>query len=488
MTDSTQIRTRIAPSPTGDPHVGTAYIALFNYVFTKKSQGKFILRIEDTDRTRARRDSEKAIMESLQWLGLNWDEGPEKGGPYGPYRQSERKEIYQEHALKLLEKGEAYRCFCTPARLAELRKHNKGRGTGYDGKCRNISPEESQKKSDAGEPFTLRLKMKTEGDSVFTDELRGQVTRPYSELDDQIILKSDGYPTYHLANVVDDHLMKITHVIRAEEWIPSTPKHVRLYDAFGWQQPKWIHMPLLRNKDKNKTKISKRKNPVSLIYYKEAGFLASALVNFLALMGFNYGDDIEKFTVDEMVGRFSFEKISLGGPVFDVDKLKWLNGLYIREMDENKLLDSIQELWLNRDYFKQLIPHVQKRMNNLNDFIGKTHFFFTSFLDYKTKDGKRLVPKSRDPKEMVKLFNEIAEKIDGLESFTIANLERMLRTLTEEKEWKIKEVFMPVRIAISGQKASPPLFESMHLLGKERLRARLREAANFVEKRPTYFR
>ncbi|MFH1132138.1 MAG: glutamate--tRNA ligase, partial [Pseudomonadota bacterium] len=298
------VRVRIAPSPTGDPHVGTAYVVLFNYAYAKRHGGKFILRIEDTDQTRSSRGSEDAILRSLRWLGLEWDEGPDVGGPHGPYRQSERSAIYKEHADLLIERGHAYRCFCTPERLTELRAKQREakQDPGYDGKCRELDPEEVAKRVAANEPHVVRLKMPKDGETVVPDLLRGEVVISNQQSDDQVLMKSDGMPTYHLANVVDDHLMGITHVIRAEEWISSTPKHLRLYEGFGWELPTFIHLPLLRNKDKSK--ISKRKNPVSLDYYREIGILPQAMINFLALLGWSYGDDQEKFTLEQMVEKF----------------------------------------------------------------------------------------------------------------------------------------------------------------------------------------
>ena len=299
-----RVRVRIAPSPTGDPHVGTAYIGLFNYVFAKHNNGDFLLRIEDTDRTRFSETSEQQIFDMMRWLGINYDEGPDIGGDKGPYRQSERFSIYKEYAEKLVEKGEAYYCFCTPERLQKLRERQVAmkQAPGYDGHCRNLSKEEVEAKLAAGEPYVIRLKMPYEGETIVHDELRGDIVFENSKIDDQVLLKSDGFPTYHLANIVDDHLMGITHVIRAEEWIASTPKHVQLYRAFGWDEPKWYHMPLLRNVDK--TKISKRKNPVSMNYYVEEGYLKEGLLNFLALMGWSFGGDKEIFTIEEMVENF----------------------------------------------------------------------------------------------------------------------------------------------------------------------------------------
>src|SRR5271154_759494 len=340
MTNSSNIseapvRVRIAPSPTGDPHVGTAYIGLINYIYARQRNGKFVLRIEDTDRARFVATSEQEIFNSLHWLGLNWDEGPDVGGPYGPYRQSERTEIYREHVEILLKNGTAYRSFETPEELEDLRKRQIAAKLPprYDGAHRELSQTQIDAYLAEGRAYTVRLKVPA-GDPAFTefkDELRGVIRFEHSNVDDQVLMKSDGFPTYHLANVVDDHLMCITDVIRAEEWISSTPKHVLLYKAFGWDLPRFWHMPLLRNLDKSK--ISKRKNPVSLIYYRQAGFLPEAVINFLGLMGGGMpasadtkASEADIFTLADMVSRFDVKNIRLGGPVFDLTKLKWLNG------------------------------------------------------------------------------------------------------------------------------------------------------------------
>ena len=313
-----KVRTRVAPSPTGDPHVGTAYIAMFNIAFAHVNNGEFILRIEDTDQNRYTEGSEQMIFDSLNWLGLNWAEGPDIGGPVGPYRQSERFGIYGDYARQLVEKGEAYYCFCTPERLDNLRERQKAmkKAPGYDGHCRSLTKEEIEAKLAAGEPYVIRLKMPYEGETVIHDRLRGDIVFENSKIDDQVLLKADGFPTYHLANVVDDHLMGITHVIRAEEWISSTPKHIQLYKAFGWEQPEFIHMPLLRNSDR--TKISKRKNPVSLNWYKDNGYLKEGLLNFLGLMAYSFKDGKEIFSLQEFKDTFNIDNVSLGGPVFDL--------------------------------------------------------------------------------------------------------------------------------------------------------------------------
>src|SRR5512147_1603360 len=332
------VRTRIAPSPTGDPHVGTAYVALFNYALARRHGGRFILRIEDTDRERSSAASETMIFEALRWLGLQWDEGPDVGGPHGPYRQSERTAVYREHADRLVERGAAYPCFCTRERLDALREEQKAKklNFGYDGLCRAVDRDEAARRRASGESCVVRLAMPAEGETVVNDLLRGEVRFDNAQVDDQVLLKSDGFPTYHLANVVDDHLMGITHVIRAEEWLSSTPKHVELYKAFGWQAPEWIHMPLLRNADKSK--ISKRKNPVSLDYYRAAGFLPEALLNYLGTMGWSIAGDREKFSLAEMIEAFTFDRLRLGGPVFDLVKLAAMNADYLRALDDDGIV------------------------------------------------------------------------------------------------------------------------------------------------------
>ncbi len=470
------VRVRIAPSPTGDPHVGTAYIALFNYVFARKHGGQFILRIEDTDRVRSRDSSEVAIMKALRWVGLEWDEGPDKGGPYGPYRQSERASIYKEHAQVLIAKGHAYRCFCTADRLAELRKEQMQNkvNPGYDGKCRSLSASEANQRVALGEPCVVRLITPGSGVTRFQDQLRGEVEIPNQQIDDQVLLKSDGFPTYHLANVVDDHLMKITHVIRAEEWISSTPKHVMLYEAFGWEPPTFVHMPLLRNPDKSK--ISKRKNPVSITYYQKAGFLPEALRNFLGTMGWSYGDDREKFTLDEMIDVFDWAKVSLGGPVFDIDKLRWMNEKYIHDMSDAELADAIVEWGLGRDHLLPLMPLFRERIKQLSDFVPGASFFFSGDLDYAEVADKMKIPDVPGNRTR-KLLLELVERIEAAQDFEVEGLETVCREFCEQNDWKSKHGFMLLRYAVSGRKASPPLFDTMVVLGKDMTIRRLRQAA-----------
>jgi glutamyl-tRNA synthetase len=473
------VRVRIAPSPTGDPHVGTAYIALFNYVFAKQQGGKFVLRIEDTDQTRARSDSEQMIFDALRWVGLSWDEGPDVGGPYGPYRQSERGAHYKEHANILLEAGKAYRCFCTEDRLAKLRvQQQAAKATlGYDRHCRDLDPAEGRDRAAKGESHVVRLKVPLSGPIEFEDRLRGKVTRDAKEVDDQVLLKSDGMPTYHLANVVDDHLMEITHVIRAEEWISSTQKHVLLYEAFGWEQPQFIHMPLLRNTDKSK--ISKRKHPVSINYYRDIGVLPHALLNFLGLMGWSFGGDREKFTLDEMVSVFSWDRMSLGGPVFDLNKLTWLNEQYIHERSYEQLADDIINWRVNKDYLLKVLPLFRERIKKLDEFIPSAEYFFAGDLDYSHVVAQMALPDVA-PGDLKKALLDLVERFEAKDGFSKEMLEEVARAWVESNGYNSGKAFMLLRIAVTGRTASPPLFDVMAVLGKEITRRRLRRAADVV--------
>jgi glutamyl-tRNA synthetase len=473
------VRVRIAPSPTGDPHVGTAYIALFNYVFARKHGGKLVLRIEDTDQARSRVDSEPMIFDALRWTGLTWDEGPDVGGPYAPYRQSERSHHYRDAAGVLLDSGNAYRCFCTEDRLAKLRvQQQAAKATlGYDRHCRSIEPSEARNRAAAGESHVIRLAVPLEGPIEFRDELRGPVTREAKEIDDQVLLKSDGMPTYHLANVVDDHLMEITHVIRAEEWISSTQKHVLLYRAFGWEQPKWFHMPLLRNTDKSK--ISKRKHPVSINYYREAGILPQALLNFLGLMGWSFGGDREKFTLAEMIEVFSWDRMSLGGPVFDLAKLTWLNEKYIHELTHEQLADALIEWRLNREALTKLMPLFRERIKRLDDFIPATEYFFSGDLDY-TAVLPQLVVEGVAPADVAKALLAYVERFEAQQTWSAAMLEAEARAWAEGLGWKPKAAFPLLRLATTVRDKTPPLFETLAALGKEIVRRRLRKAAESI--------
>jgi glutamyl-tRNA synthetase len=476
------IRVRIAPSPTGDPHVGTAYIGLLNFIYARQRGGKFILRIEDTDRTRFVSTSEQMIFDSLRWLGLNWDEGPDVGGPHGPYRQSERTGVYREHAEILLANGTAYRCFCTAEELEETRKQQLAAKLPprYPGTCRRLSPETLEANLAAGKPYTIRLAVPPHGNDLtssttFRDELRGSITFEHGNVDDQVLMKSDGFPTYHLANVVDDHLMEITDVIRAEEWISSTPKHVLLYKAFGWAVPRFWHMPLLRNLDKSK--ISKRKNPVSLIYYRDSGYLPPAIINFLGLMGGGMPADftgpdgvVEKFTLAEMVQHFVFTNIRVGGPVFDLTKLKWLNGEYLRKLSPEDFFLAVRNRVFSDDYLRAISGLMQTRIEMLTQFGDLTSFFFS---DNVLPPESVWLPKKRTPEDTLAFAQEQLTVIEATD-WNHDALEVTLKKLGEEKQWSVKENFMLLRAIITGSTMSPPLLESMVVFGKARSLDRIR--------------
>jgi glutamyl-tRNA synthetase len=485
--DTRPIRVRIAPSPTGDPHVGTAYIGLLNYIFARQRGGKFVLRIEDTDRTRFVSTSEQMIFDSLKWVGLTWDEGPDVGGPYGPYRQSERTEIYREHADLLLANGTAYRSFETAEELEAMRLSQIAarQPPRYNGAHRHLSQSQIDAYLAEGRPYTIRLKVPQTGDTTFTefkDELRGDIRFDHNNVDDQVLMKSDGYPTYHLANVVDDHLMHITDVIRAEEWISSTPKHVLLYAAFGWELPRFWHMPLLRNVDKSK--ISKRKNPVSLVFYQQSGYLPEAMLNFLGLLGGGMAQPTEEeivskhlntkegdiFSLPEMLEKFDFRRISLGGPVFDLVKLKWLNGEYLRKLTPDAFFAALRRTILSDDYLRAIAPLVQARMETLGQFGDMTSFFFS---DNILPPESVWLPKKRTFEETVAFA---AEQLAALEAtaWDAASIESTLKALGDARQWSVKENFMLLRAILTGSLTSPPLTESLVVFGKSRSLDRLR--------------
>jgi glutamyl-tRNA synthetase len=379
-----------------------------------------------------------------------------------------------------MDSGHAYRCFLTAPELAEIRVERKkeGRQEGFRSPHRELDEAESSRRAESGEPWVLRLKVPSAGSTKYTDRLRGEIEFHHAQVDDQVLLKSDGMPTYHLASVVDDHLMEITHVIRAEEWISSTPKHVLLHEAFGWPQPEWIHMPLLRNPDKSK--ISKRKNPVSLDYYKDAGILPEALLNFLGIMGWSFGGDREKFSLEEMTEVFSWDRISLGGPVFDQEKLRWMNEQYLKELDYEQLADRLLEWRLSRDHLLRIMPLIRERIKRFDEFIPATEFFFSGDIDYAPVADKMKLPDVK-PSQLRKALLELVERYEALPEFDAEALEAASRAFADDKDWKTKHLFMLLRFITTGRKASPPLFDTMVVLGKELTRRRMRSAAEFLK-------
>jgi glutamyl-tRNA synthetase len=467
-------RTRIAPSPTGDPHVGTAYVALINYCFAKQHGGEFVLRIEDTDRARSTAPSENAILEALHWLGLDWDEGPDVGGPHGPYRQSERLGIYEEHARILLDNGNAFKCFCTPARLEEMRREQRLRGVppAYDGRCLALTQAEVAANEAAGLPYVVRLVVPREGSATIDDLLRGPIVFDWSAVDMQVLVKSDGWPTYHLANVVDDHLMGITHVMRGEEWISSAPKHLLLYRAFGWEMPKIAHLPLLRNADRSK--LSKRKNPTGILFYRRMGYLPEALANFLGLFSVPPKDGEEMMDLATMVARFGLDHISLGGPVFDVTKLDWLNARYLREtLDVPQLVERVRAWAFDPAYLSAIAALAQKRIERLSDLGPLLSFFFAGRLDVPKAayDGGKL-----DGDATRKLFVLILSAFDSLAEWDAPSIEAAVRSVVDISGAKLRDAVRPLYVAVTGSAQSVPLFDSMVLLGRDLVRERLRVA------------
>jgi len=466
-TKSGLVRTRLAPSPTGaDIHIGNLYTALINWVYAKKYKGKFIVRIEDTDRERLVAGAEERILSSLEKFGLIPDESPKIGGPYAPYRQSERLEIYKKYAEFLVEKGFAYYCFCPKERLEKLRKEQatKKQIPKYDRHCRNIKYQKSNIKN---KPYVIRLKVPDNREIIFNDLIRGEIKFNSNNLDDQILLKSDGYPTYHLAVVVDDYLMKISHVIRAEEWISSTPKHILLYEAFGWKKPVFAHLPILRNPDRSK--LSKRKNPVWASWYLEQGYLPEAILNYLALMGWSHPQQKEIFDLNEFISVFDLKDIKAVGPAFDLVKLDWMNGEYIRKYQISNLKYQILRYYktyfhknLDEDLVTKTIPLIQERIKKLSDYLPLCQFFFQR-PDYQGLSFKNS-PYLKD------VYNEL-KRISDWQAKTIG--EKMV-ALAKKLGIKNSDFVMTLRLAITGKKISPPLNESMEILGKKECLERIK--------------
>lgn len=474
---SQQVRTRIAPSPTGDPHVGTAYIALFNLCFARQHQGKFILRIEDTDQARSTDESEKDILNSLKWLGLDWDEGPDVGGPFGPYRQSERKDDYRAYAEQLVEQGDAFYCFRTTEELDEIREQRKAAGLnpGINGDL-ELPKEEVAARLANGDAHVIRMKVPTEGTCVVEDLLRGTIEIDWSQVDCQILLKSDGMPTYHLANVVDDHLMTITHVIRGEEWISSAPKHQLLYQYFGWDMPVLCHMPLLRNPDKSK--LSKRKNPTSINYYERAGFLPEAVLNYLGRMGWSMPDEREKFALDEMIEHFNINRVSLGGPIFDVEKLRWLNGLWIREsLNDEDFVERVKNWAFNEQYMSPMIEHIKSRVETFSDIAPLAGFMFSGFLDLNadTFNHKKL-----EESQVKRVLQFSLWRLEAQRNWTKDAIFSDIKSLAKAMEIKMGDFMQPIFIAIAGTPNSWSVVDSMAMIGPDMSRARLRYALDLL--------
>lgn len=474
-----EVRTRIAPSPTGDPHVGTPYMALFNLIFARHHGGKFLLRIEDTDQSRSRPEYEESIFKALQWLGIHWDEGPDVGGPYGPYRQSERTEIYREYCQKLLDAGKAYKCFATAEELREMRElaAKMGQRMGYDRRYRNLSPDEIAKREKEGQSYVVRLKVPLTGECEYEDLTKGRITCPWSDVDDQILLKSDGFPTYHLANVVDDYLMKITHVIRGDEWMSSTPKHILLYEAFGWKRPQFMHMPLLLGADGKK--LSKRKNPTSVFYYKESGYLPEAFLNFLTLMGYSMPEDKEIYTLEEITKDFSINRVGVSGAFFDIKKLDWINQQYlINSIPEKNLWAKIKEWGFSDERMEKIIPLIHTRIKTFGEFMELCNFLFINHIEL---SDALLTRKDVDKQDVAQMLQCMIWSMEEQEDWGREGFQKASRDVATFFEVNHKKVIMPLLFAtITGKHQGPPLFDSVSILGKDRTRARLLNAIEFL--------
>lgn len=472
------VRVRIAPSPTGDPHVGTLYMAVFNLIFARHFKGKFYIRIEDTDRSRSRPEYEENIYKALRWAGIPWDEGPDIGGPFGPYRQSERTEIYQKHVQILLDTGKAYKCFATPEELAEMREISAktGQRIGYDRRYRNLSPAEVAEREKAGQPYVVRLKVPLTGECVYEDGIKGRITVPWADIDDQILLKSDGFPTYHLAAVVDDHLMETSHVIRGDEWMSSTPKHILLYQSFGWEPPIFMHMPLLLGKEGKK--LSKRKNPTSIFYYRDSGFLPEALLNFLTLMGYSMPGDREVYSLSEIMQEFDPKRIGVSGAFFDIQKLEWINQQYLIKMvPEDQLWNRIRTWGFSDEFMKKLMPLCHTRIKTFGEFMELCNFFFINHLPY----TDTLFTFTETPKEKsAHILQCILWSLDEQENWGRSGIEEASKDVATAFNVSHKKVIIPALYgAIMGKHHGPPLYDAFELLGKDRCRARLLQAIDY---------
>jgi glutamyl-tRNA synthetase len=478
------VRVRFAPSPTGHPQVGNIRTAMFDWLLARHTGGTFILRIEDTDVARTAPGALEAITEALRWLGLDWDEGPDVGGDFGPYLQSQRLDLYKAAAEKLVSRGDAYYCYCSPERLEAMRREQVARKQppGYDRACRDLTPQECARKEARGIRPVVRFKVPREGRTGFTDIIYGDVLFENSTIDDFVMLKSDGYPTYHLANVVDDHAMKISHVIRGEEWISSTPRHLLMYRALGYEPPRYAHTPLILGPDR--AKLSKRHGAMSVLEYRDQGYLPETLFNFLVLIGWSLDDKTEIMTRQQLIDSFSLERIGKTGAVFNRDKLDWMNGVYIRSLGPddfaaralpflNKGLPAGIRRPLDSDYVRRIMPLVQERTKRLTEVPALTRFFFEERLDY---PADLLVPKNMTPTATFTALEVASQRLGRLSVFGETSLETLLRPLAEELGLKAGQLFSILRTAVTGEIATPPLFQTMTVLGKERCLERMEMA------------
>ncbi len=490
--DKQEVRVRYAPSPTGYPHVGNIRTALFNWLFARHHKGSFIVRIEDTDTARTVEGAVDAILEGLRWLGMDWDEGPDISGDYAPYFQSQRLNLYKEAAKRLIEQGDAYYCYCTPERLEEMRAEQirLKQPPGYDRHCRDKSATGSVLKVMSGLKRVVRFRTPLEKQITFTDIVRSDVTFESSCIDDFVLLKSDGYPTYHLASVVDDHNMGISHVLRAEEWLSSTPRHLMLYDALGYKPPQFAHLPMLLGKDRSK--LSKRHGAVSITDYKDQGYLPEAMLNFLSLLGWSLDDKTEIMSIQEIINNFSLKRVNQTAAIFNSEKLDWMNGVYIRNLNpedftrvsmpylERDLPPDIERP-LSAEYVSRITPLIHERVKRLDEVAGLTDFFFAEELEYQPE---LLIVKKMNRDLSLNALETAYLKLKRMHQFDEEAIEGVLRPLAEELELKVGQLFGTLRVAITGRAVAPPLFQTMAVLGQKRCVRRVKKAINTLKEMP----
>ena len=475
-----EVRVRFAPSPTGLPHIGNIRTALFNWLFARHHGGKFVVRVEDTDQERLVPGASEAVLDALDWLDLRWDEGPRVEGPHGPYYQSQRLDVYRDTAEKLMAGGFAYRCFCPEERLEQLRKEqlrSKNR-QGYDRRCRNLSAAERKSLEVPGGPSVVRFAMPVSGVTVLNDVIHGEVVWQNDLLDDFILLKSDGFPTYHLAVVTDDHLMNVTHVLRAEEWLPSTPRHLQIYQALEIEPPRFGHLPMILGPDR--AKLSKRHGATAAEEYRDDGFLPEAMLNFMALLGWSLDDKTEVMDRRMLVQHFSLERINKSAAVFDLEKLVWMNGVYIRQLPVSDLAERILPflerelppslLPVDREYLLRIVPLIRERIKLLADAAHLTSYFFEEELDY--EDGA-LVQKGMEARDVPPALEAARDELGRAGELQHEPLEQSLRAVSAAAGLKPRQFFGLLRVAVTGREVSPPLFETMEVLGKERVLSRI---------------
>lgn len=483
------VRVRFAPSPTGYLHIGGARTALFNYYFAKKNNGKFILRIEDTDTERLKEDSVSQIISSMKWLGMDWDEGPEVGGDYGPYFQSERRELYTKEIMRLVEEGKAYYCFCTEEDIQKEREEQKKKKLPfrYSGKCSHLSKEEVEKNLKEGKPYVIRIKIPKEGTTEVEDLIRGKVSVDNTQLDDYIIMKSNGMPTYNLACVVDDHMMKINYVIRAEEHLSNTPKQIHIYRALGYEIPQFAHISMILAPDRSK--LSKRHGATSVEEFRERGYLKEAIVNYLTLLGWSPGEDEEIFSVEDTLAKFSLDKVSKTAAIYDVDKLTWMNGQYLRELDLDYIVRESIPYFIERglieeaeieekyDYIKRVVEAVREKVKLLPEIAEASTYFFKDIEEYDEKGVKKRFKKEG----VVELLKKGKETLKNASAFDVETVEKEYRDLIDRLGIKGGDIIHPTRLALSGKTVGPGLFDIISILGRKECIKRIDKAIEYIE-------